>query len=212
MSQRAAIVLAAGAARRMGFAKQCYRLPGEPDSLIQHTVRAARSALCAPIVVVTGAHASSVRADLAHPDFARDPNLILAHNPAWDSGMASSLGAGLAALAHFDVLDVTLLLADQIHVGAQDILALQRARAERDALAAAASYDELLGAPACFAARALATLRDLAARDEGARAFLRSGSPDITAVPMPHAALDLDTPHDLARALRAPLPLLEPSS
>ena len=67
---------------------------------------------------------------------------------------------------------------------------------------AAALYGGVCGAPAIFPRstfRELAQLRG----DTGARALLRSQSDRIVRVPMPGAALDVDTPEDLL-AVEAP--------
>ena len=78
-----AIILAAGASTRMGSPKQLLPLNGRP--LLTGVVEAALAAKVWPVVVVLGAHAEKIR-----PLLARHPVLI-AENPAWAEGMASSL-------------------------------------------------------------------------------------------------------------------------
>src|ERR1700679_1330829 len=88
-----AVILAAGASRRMGRPKALLEIGGR--ALV---VRAAEAALAAPVwpvVVVLGAEASKIR-----PVLARLPVLIV-ENPAWAEGMASSLRTGLATLRQF---------------------------------------------------------------------------------------------------------------
>ena len=85
-----AIVLAAGAATRFGRTKQIERVGGKP--LAQHAIDAAAAAGVDEIVVVLGHDAERVRAALRLPAAAR---WVL--NPAYESGMASSLAAGLRA-------------------------------------------------------------------------------------------------------------------
>ncbi len=53
-----AVVLAAGAASRMGAPKQL--LPFEGASLVRRAAQAAIAAGCEPVVVVTGSHAKEV--------------------------------------------------------------------------------------------------------------------------------------------------------
>jgi molybdenum cofactor cytidylyltransferase len=88
----AALVLAAGSSRRMaGENKLLAPVGGVP--MLRRAANAALASRCAGVVVVTGFAADAVRDALAGLD------LEFVHNPAHESGMASSLRAGLAALA-----------------------------------------------------------------------------------------------------------------
>jgi hypothetical protein len=91
----AAILLAGGAARRMGgHPKLLLSIDGE--SLLQRAIRLARAVQAAPILVVLGGHAESYRAHLADADSAPDVELI--DNPQWAEGLGASLRCGVAAL------------------------------------------------------------------------------------------------------------------
>jgi len=83
-----AIILAAGASRRLGRPKQLVRLGGE--SLLRRTVRAALA--CDPVLVVLGSQAEAMAADLAGLP------VIQVLNRDWEEGMASSIRAGIRAL------------------------------------------------------------------------------------------------------------------
>src|SRR5215213_7834337 len=85
----AAVVLAAGGGRRYGMPKALVEYDG--SLLVERAVRTAR-AVCDPVLVVLGARAVDVwrRADLTGAT-------VLA-NPDWETGMASSLRAGLDGL------------------------------------------------------------------------------------------------------------------
>ena len=85
------MLLAAGAGRRMGSPKALVR---DPDG-VAWVVRAARllvAADCSPVVVVVGAAAEEVRAELA----GEPVEVVEATN--WAEGMGASLRAGLSAL------------------------------------------------------------------------------------------------------------------
>ena len=58
----AAVVLAAGASRRMGEPKQLIEFRGE--ALLKRAASSAVEAGCQPVVVVTGEHADTSRRDL----------------------------------------------------------------------------------------------------------------------------------------------------
>lgn len=188
----AVLVLAAGAASRMGAPKQLLPWRGVP--LVRHQTETALAAGLGAVSVVVGAHADGCRAALAGL-----PVAIVEHD-GWREGIAASIRAGLAAACAADpeLATVLLLLGDQPHASPALLRELARARGPGDE--AAATHDgERLGPPALFARPlfpALAALRG----DAGARALLRDPRLRVAAVPWPDAARDLDTPADLPSA------------
>lgn len=89
----AAIVLAAGASRRLGQAKQLVRHGGE--FLLERAVRLAGEAGAAPVIAVLGAEQERIRGAV---EFG---NAIVVVNSDWELGMASSLQAGLRAVEEY---------------------------------------------------------------------------------------------------------------
>ena len=191
-SHLAGLVLAAGGAARFAAPKQLARFGAE--TLVARAVRLAQGCCGAGVVVVTGAWAEAVGAGLA------GHQVQLAFNPAWRSGMASSLVCGLAALP-VPARACMILLCDQPLVDAPDLDALLSAWQAAPAQAAAAAYAGTLGVPAIFPAALWPLLAGLVG-DRGARAVL-AALPQVSAVPMPHAAADVDTAADLQRLLRS---------
>lgn len=98
-----ALVLAAGAARRMGSNKLLALVDGKP--MVARMTDAALASRADPVVVVTGHEAEAVRAALAGRE------ATFAANPDYAEGLASSLKAGLAALPE-DVDGVLVCLGD----------------------------------------------------------------------------------------------------
>lgn len=180
----AAIVLAAGRSARLGTPKQLVELDGEP--LVRRSARLALEAGCSPVVLVEGA--TSLETALAGLDVERVPC------PEWAAGPGASLARGASAVGA-RASRVVVLLVDQYRVDREDLAALLAAPGE----VAAASYGDSLGVPARFGADFLEVLTGLA-KDRGAKPWLLANRPRVTAVPMPHAAIDLDTPADLAQA------------
>ena len=88
----AAVVLAAGSARRFGGGKLLAPYRGAP--LLHGALAAARAAPAASVTVVTGADAEAVAAAAR----AFDPAIRLVHAADHTEGMAASLRAGIAAL------------------------------------------------------------------------------------------------------------------
>src|SRR5687767_9662189 len=105
-----AVILAAGSSSRMGRPKQTLQFQGM--SLLRRATLAALDASCRPVVVVTGAHAELSRRELDQLEVTE------AFNPDWESGMGSSVRAGIERLVSIDaeVAAVVLLLCDQPHV------------------------------------------------------------------------------------------------
>jgi CTP:molybdopterin cytidylyltransferase MocA len=122
-------------------------------------------------------------------------------NQEWREGVASSIRTAVARLPA-TCSGVMLLLADQAAVSADDLQRLAGSWRKQPQYIAAAVYAGTIGAPAIFPR---ASFRDLAQLrgDAGARSLLRRNPDRIVRVPMPSAAIDVDTPEDLL-ALEAP--------
>jgi molybdenum cofactor cytidylyltransferase len=91
------------------------------------------------------------------------------------------------------------MVCDQPHVNAALLMELIDESAATDASATACSYSGVVGVPAVFARRIWSKLLELEG-DQGARRLLLACD-DIVAVEFSDAAVDVDTPEDLA-ALR----------
>ena len=184
-------MLAAGGSRRLGLPKQLVRYRARP--LLLHAVAAARGALPnAPLVVVVGAEALRLRLTLRR---ARCTAHIVA-NSLWAQGLATSLRAGLEAAPRTSRAALVLLV-DQPRVSTVPLERLLAAWRRHPGVPAAASYDGRSGVPAILPRRLWTELRSLHG-NQGARALLR-GRGELTLVDMPEAALDIDTPADLAK-------------
>ncbi|HVU35247.1 MAG TPA: nucleotidyltransferase family protein [Opitutaceae bacterium] len=192
-----AIILAAGASTRMGRPKQLLPIHGQP--LLVRTVEAALAAPVWPVVVVLGANA-----DLIRPALQTFP-VIIAENPAWAEGMASSIRTGVATLHQFSRLmnSALLLLCDQPEFSTAAIEKLLAVQRSTGASIVAARYAGHPGAPALFDAKHFAALAGLTG-EQGARALLSDPAAPPALVDLPELAFDLDTPEDLARLGQPP--------
>ena len=185
----AGLVLAAGGATRFGSPKALATYRGKP--LVTRAVRQLVPRCPAGVYVVVGAHGSELHAALAD-----EPTVTVVDNPDWQRGLSTSLRAGIAAMP--EAADAVLLtLCDLPVVTGEDLDALIGAWRVEPVLIAIASFAGGRGPPAIFP-RAVwpqfAALRG----DQGARSLLEWHEEHIL-VPMPNAALDVDTPDDLAR-------------
>ena len=186
-----AVVLAAGASSRLGTPKQLLVHEGEP--LVRRAAHAALTAGADPVLVVLGAEAPRVRAAL---DGLAGVHVV--ENERWADGLASSLAAGVRALLVAAPVDAVLVtLADQPLVGAAELSALL-ARFDDAHRIVAAEYAGTVGVPVVVGREHADALLALSG-DRGAGAWLRSQGDRVAHVPMPAAAVDVDTPDDAAR-------------
>ena len=186
------VVLAAGAGSRMGSQKLLLELGGEP--LVRHAVLAATSGGCHAAWVVWSDPA--VREAVS-------ASATTVHNPDAESGQASSLRAGLAALPDW-VAGALVLLGDQPLVGGRTVEVLIRAwREEGSRPAIAASYRDGWRPPVLLDRSLWPDLMKLEG-DAGARQVLDREPGLVDTVPALGRADDIDTPEDYARILRLP--------
>lgn len=183
----AAIVPAAGASHRFGEPKQLLRMGNQ--TLVRRCVQSLASS-CDPIVVVVGAVVDEVVAELP-------VGCIPQLNPDWPAGLGLSLACGVDALpAGCDA--VLIALPDQPLVTAANYTALARRWRASPQRIVCARYSKTLGAPAIFPRRLFRSLRKLNG-DTGARAIIANDG-HVTGIPMPEAAVDIDTAADARRA------------
>jgi molybdenum cofactor cytidylyltransferase len=191
MSRVAAVVLAAGAATRMGKLKQL--LPFRGRTLVQHAVAQVLEAGFDPVLVVVGAGAHQIREAVSAEQ------VVVLENENWNTGMGSSLSSAISHLERekFDCTAVAITLADQPFVTGGHLQAMHEQLHRTGAEVVAAEYNNTLGVPAIFT-RALFPLLAALPRDAGARQLVRKPGLDVRPFPLPEAAVDVDTPEDFA--------------
>lgn len=159
-------------------------------TLIRRAAETALASVCEPVVVVLGANAVAVGAELELP-------VLVTRNLEWETGMGSSIRAGLEAVLAADagVDSIVVLLCDQPFVTAELIDTLIERRRETDKTIVATEYSDARGVPALFARELFAELIGLSGH-EGARQIIRKHADDTVAVPFAGAAIDIDTRDD----------------
>jgi molybdenum cofactor cytidylyltransferase len=185
----AAVVLAAGFARRMGRQKLLLDLDGKP--VVRWSVEAVLPYVD-DCVVVTGQDEVGVRAAL-------DGLAVrFAVNPRPQDGQGSSIAAGVAALKPWTTA-VVVVLGDQPRTPASVVPALTAAQRAGGKAIVAPSYRGTRGTPVLFSAEVFPELAALRG-DEGARAVVAARPERVETLPLDVAMPpDVDTPEDFAR-------------
>jgi molybdenum cofactor cytidylyltransferase len=190
----AGIILAAGLGRRMGGAKVLLPWQGRP--LVRHLAQVALESRLHEALVVTGHRAVEVAAALS------DLPVRIVYNQDYQSGLSSSLRAGIAALPRH-ITGAMILLADQPRLDAAVINRLLEAHARTGAPIVAAFARERRGAPVLFDRALFAEIMALDG-DQGARRVVDAHFDRVCRVEVDEAVLeDVDTPEayaDLAAA------------
>ena len=179
----AGVVLAAGAGRRFGQPKAPVVIDGE--RLVDRAVRNLMEGGCHKVVVVLGAWAGTV------------PEATVVINDSWETGIASSLQAGLAGLAsdpHVDRAIVTL-----VDLPGLTPAAVRRVADSQSGLAVA-TYQGRPGHPVLLARNHWPAIVAGSTGDRGARDYLESRGDEVEHVEVSDVASgrDLDSPRDVA--------------
>ena len=180
----AGVILAAGASRRLGQAKQLVRVGGE--AMLERTVRVAAEAGLEPVGVVLGAAMEEILAG-AHLGDA-----VVLENPEWAEGMASTLRCGVKWADGLGCDGVLVMVCDQPELTAVHLRALAEEFGGWGE-AVASEYGGGVGIPAVLPRAMFPAVMDLRG-DQGARGLLRSA----VRVAFLGGTRDVDTPEDLA--------------
>jgi CTP:molybdopterin cytidylyltransferase MocA len=187
----AAIVLAAGASRRLGQTKQLLMLGGE--TLLERALRLAREAGASPVVAVLGAHFDLIRASIPFND------ALPVFNEKWEQGMAGSIHAGLRALEAIapQTTGALFMSCDQPRLTAAHLRALIGAfTADSGRAIAVSTYAGTQGVPAVFPRAVFSHLAALRG-DKGARAVLAEPPCPVVSLALAGGEVDIDFPADL---------------
>lgn len=187
----AAVVLAAGLARRMGSNKLLAPIDGVP--MVARAVDAALASQAGPVIVVTGNEPERLKAALAGRD------VTFVHNPDFAEGLSASVKRGIAAVpAECD--GALICLGDMPRVAAADLNRLIAAFNPVEGRAICVPVrDGKRGNPVLWARRFFSEMQALAG-DVGAKHLIGAHGEVVTEVPMDSdgVLIDIDTPHALA--------------
>ncbi|RMG25352.1 MAG: nucleotidyltransferase family protein [Bacteroidetes bacterium] len=190
-----AILLAAGASRRMGSPKQLLRFGGQ--SLIRLMARELLGSRCQQVLVVLGAWQEKIQPEL------HDLPLHLCFNPHWQQGMGTSVACGVSALSGLPSPSQACILCvcDQPFLRSAHLNQLIHSHDQSGKGIIASAYGGNVGVPVFFHQTYFPFLMKLNGQT-GAKSLLNRFPSEVATVPFPHGITDLDSPEDYARCMK----------
>lgn len=188
MDRTAIILLAAGGSYRLGQPKQLLEYQGK--TLLQHIIDEALATKAGSVVVVLGANHELI----VEKTKLNGTTVIV--NQQWQSGMASSIRAGVEVL--FDDMQIEralITLCDQPHVDHFLIKEMVKKQQISGKAIVACSYGDIVGVPAVFSREMFTSLLSLQGQ-EGARKLIASDPKHLETLAFPKGIIDIDTPAD----------------
>ena len=189
----AAIILAAGASRRLGQPKQLVGFDGE--ALLQRALRIAKESGASPVLAVLGAHFASICVNIPFDQ------AIPVLNDHWEQGMSTSIHAGLHELdvRSPEAAGAIIMTCDQPRLTPAHLQGLLDAfHKNAGSHIVASAYAGSLGIPAIFPRSVFFALYGLRG-DKGARALLLQPPCPVVSLPFEGGEVDIDLPSDLAK-------------
>lgn len=178
-----AILLAAGSGSRFGGGGHKLHADIGGRTVFNRAFEAVVAAQIGPVIVVTGAVELEID----------DQDVTVAHNPQWNTGIASSLQVGISAAGKFNAESIVVGLGDQPFV----VTSAWRAVAHSPSPIAVATYQSQRGNPVKLDAQIWPSLPTTG--DEGARSVFALFSDLVQEVPCEGSSGDIDTLEDLER-------------
>ena len=182
----AAIILAAGASRRMGQPKQL--LPYRGQTLLGHVIQCTLASSCHPVIVISGAHAEAIAPVIEHL------SIEVIHNANWHQGMSSSIRCGVSYIR--DNLPSTdgilFLTCDQPFVSTNLIETLIKRYNDSNKPIVASQYEGTMGIPVLFSPLFYSNLMQLEG-DYGAKTLIQTDPSQVATINFPKGKIDLDT-------------------
>jgi molybdenum cofactor cytidylyltransferase len=194
-SKTGIIILAAGSSSRMGTSKQLLKINGE--YLLRQTVVTAQITGIANTVVVLGANAE------IHQSIIQNLQVDIVINAHWQTGMGSSLKAGLAYLKNKirDLRGVIVLVCDQPLLTHSHLIDIINKHFQSKKKIIASKYDNTEGVPAFFSAELFPAMESLA-DSQGAKKIIEQNRDALATVLFSGGEIDLDTPDDYSQFLK----------
>lgn len=188
------ILLAAGEASRMGRPKQL--LEFHSQTFIERMIHQSAQIAGHQIVLVLGANQQLIKEKI------NTDHLVVEVNSNWETGMGSSIKAGLkAAIKAFPhCSNLIFSVIDQPFVCSELFSELLRAKLASKKKIVACRYAGTVGVPVLFDIQYFDLLLNLK-DNQGAKNILISQSHDLETITFEKGAIDIDTPEDYSNLI-----------
>ena len=184
------LILAAGRARRFGSCKLLAQWQGV--TLLEHVLQKAVALPVRSVNLVLGGYATEISTFLRQRHFS---HVNLFYCDSWAAGIGQSLAYGVAQLPNGNA--VMILLADQPLIELSDLQQMLEHGGADVGRLVCAEFAGTLGVPALFPARFKNGLLQCCG-DRGAKALLHEHAAEAVKIALARAAVDIDSPSDLA--------------
>jgi molybdenum cofactor cytidylyltransferase len=183
------VILAAGSSSRLGRPKQLLAYKGK--TLLQHAIDSAKETDARHILVVLGSGKELIENQID------DHEIHSLENPDWQSGLASSIAAGIKELKVVspNIDAVLLMVCDQPFADASVLKSLVTKQTESGNAIVGCTYDDTKGIPALFHSSFFAELLALQG-DTGAKKLFDKYKEVTSFVSFTDGGIDIDTSED----------------
>lgn len=185
----AIIILAAGSSSRLGRPKQLLAYKGK--TLLQHAIDAAKGTDAEKVMVVLGSGRELIANQID------DNQIITLENSNWESGLASSIKAGINELKAIcpDIDGAILMVCDQPYTDSSILKSLLDKQADTGNAIVGCTYDDTKGIPALFHSSLFPELLALEG-DSGAKKLFEKYKKVSSFVSFKLGGIDIDTSED----------------
>ena len=185
----AVIILAAGNSSRLGSPKQL--LPYAEKTLLQHAIDNAKASIANHVIVVLGSRKTLIENKIDHD------KIIIVENLIWESGISSSIKAGVNALKDLskETDAIILMVCDQPFADAEILKALVYEQARSGKAIVGCSYENTKGIPAIFHRSTFSKLLSLEG-DTGAKKLFEKYKEEASFISFQDGGIDIDTSED----------------
>ncbi|MEO1297146.1 MAG: nucleotidyltransferase family protein [Cyanobacteria bacterium J06636_16] len=180
----AAIILAAGASRRMRQTKQLLTYQGQ--TLLGHVIQCVLASSCSSVIVVLGAHADKIASAIEQFP------IEIVNNSDWRQGMSSSIRCGLDHLREISMEGMIFLTCDQPLISTDLIEQLIALYDKSNQPIIASQYGGITGIPVLFDRSFYSELL-LLQGDRGAKKIIQKHRDLVATIEFPEGEIDLDT-------------------
>ena len=182
------VILAAGASRRLGQAKQL--LAFKDSNLLGHTINVCLESGVGEVHVILGAYYKGIYKEIEHFP-------VQVHEfENWSVGMGASIAFATQLFKDTKVDGLIFCVGDQVHLEASILKNIQKEIKEKSALIIRSQYQKGFGPPTYFDKRFFSELMDLNG-EEGAKTLIKKHIEKVSTLDFPLGMIDVDTPEDL---------------